>query len=337
MDNPGRSDESATAIDPALGVTLRNFRGESDYPGMAAALVASEKADKIERQVTPQELASAYQHLTNCDPYQDLVLAEIAGEVIGYLRGWWWDESAGRLYGLSGFLAPAWRRRGIGRALLLWGEGRMRRLAASHPTGQARFFQVDVSHEQANKARLLEQAGYQAARYFYEMVRPTLEDIQDLPLPAGVELRAVLPEHYPAIWTSIDETSRDEWGYTQATQEAYQAWLTNPRFQPHLWQVVWDLATGRVVGHVLTFIDESENEDFNRKRGYTEGIGVDRAWRRRGLGRAIIARSLLAQKAAGMSESALVADSESESGATRLYEGCGFQVLGRSAIYRKPL
>lgn len=305
---------------------------------MAAALVASENADKIDRQVTPQELTAAYQHLTNCDPYQDLVLAEIGGEIAGYLRGWWWDESsAGRLYGLSGFLAPAWRGRGIGGALLRWGEGRMRQVAASLPPGQAHFFQVDVSHHQASKARLLEHGGYQAVRYFYEMVRPTLEDIQDWLLPAGVEVRPALPKHYAAIWTSVDETSREEWGYTQATEEAYQAWLTNPRFQPHLWQVAWDPAAERVIGHALTFIDESENEDFNRKRGYTEGIGVDRAWRRRGLARALIARSLLAQKAAGMSESALVADGESESGATRLYESCGFQVVGRSTIYRKPL
>ena len=32
-----------------------------------------------------------------------------------------------------------------------------------------------------------------------------------------LEVRPVLPEHYPAIWTTVDETSQDEWGYSQAT------------------------------------------------------------------------------------------------------------------------
>jgi ribosomal protein S18 acetylase RimI-like enzyme len=113
--------------------------------------------------------------------------------------------------------------------------------------------------------------------------------------------------------------------------------VSHPRFQPEHWQIAWDVNTGRVAGHVLAFIDQAENEKFKRKRGYTEGIGVDRTWRRRGVARALIVRSLRAQKAAGMTESTLAADSDSTSGVTRLYESCGFQVVQRDAIYRKPI
>lgn len=69
------------------------------------------------------------------------------------------------------------------------------------------------------------------------------------------------------------------------------------------------------------------------------GVAIPKAsaWRGRGVARALITRSLRAQKAAGMSESALVADSQSTSGATRLYERCGFQVVQWSAIYRMSL
>jgi hypothetical protein len=38
-----------------------------------------------------------------------------------------------------------------------------------------------------------------------------------------------------------------------------------------------------------------------------------------------------------MTESAQVADSESTSGVTRLYESCGFQIVNRDTVYRKPL
>lgn len=320
------------------GLTFRNFRGESDYPGMLDVILTSAAADQIERHDTLEEIARNYSRLTNCDPYQDMVLAEVAGGLVGYTRGWWWEEAGtGRLYGMLGFLLPAWRRQGIGRAMLLWMEARLREIATSHPHHQARFFQVGVSEHQTGTAILLERSGYQPVRYFYEMIRPDLEGIPHLPLPAGLELRPALPEHYPAIWNSVDETSQDEWGYMQPAAEDYQAWLDDPHFQPDLWQIAWDVATGDVAGHVLTFIDQAENEHFNRKRGYTEGIGVDRAWRRRGLARALIARSLQAQKAAGMTESALAADSDSISGVIRLYESCGFQAVRRDAIYRKPL
>ena len=169
------------------------------------------------------------------------------------------------------------------------------------------------------------------------MLRPTLDDIPDLPLPPGIVVRPADPEHYRAIWKAIDETARDEWGYRPFTEDDYHSWMRNPSFQPHLWQVAWETATESVVGHVLTYIDHAENEGAGRKRGYTEGIGVVPAWRRRGLAAALIARSLQAQKAAGMEEFGLVVDSENCSGALSLYERCGFRVVERNAVYRKRL
>lgn len=63
----------------------------------------------------------------------------------------------------------------------------------------------------------------------------------------------------------------------------------------------------------------------------------DAPWRRQGLARALIARSLHVLKAQGMTESTLGVDSENLSGATRLYEECGFQVVKQNTIYRKSL
>ena len=320
------------------GVNFRHFRGESDYSSIASVLIASESADQNERNVSADDIANAYQHLSNCDPFHDMVMAEFAGEMIGYSRGWWQDETVTRrLYKHNGFLIPAWRRKGIGQILLIWMENRLRDIAATHPPETSKFFQVDTTQFQKGTAAMLERSAYRPIRYFYEMVRPNLDDILEFPLPEGLEIRPVLPDNYPLIWKSVDETSQDEWGYKEPTDDDYQEWLASPHFQPQLWQVVWDTATNQVVGHALTFIDDAENAQFKRKRGYTEGIGIDRGWRRRGLARALISRSLQAQKAAGMAESALVSDSDSTSGATSLYESCGFQIVKCNTIYRKPL
>jgi len=320
------------------GLNFRHFQGENDYDQIAYVLTTSDAADHSQREVDAADISNAYQHLSNCDPYRDMIIAEVAGEMIGYARGWWLDESdTKRIYSHNGFLIPEWRRKGIGQAMLLWMEQRLREITATHPPDTAKYFQVNISQFQKGTAILLECSGYQPKRYFYEMLRPTLADILESPLPGGLEIRPVEPEHYPAIWKSVDETSQDEWGYKKPTDQDYQDWLASPRFQPDLWQVAWDVHTNSVVGHVLTFIDQDENKQLNRKRGYTEGIGVDQSWRRRGLARALISRSLQAQKAAGMTESALVSDSVNSSGATRLYESCGFQVVKHDTVYRKPL
>jgi mycothiol synthase len=168
--------------------------------------------------------------------------------------------------------------------MLDWLKSHLSEVANSHHTPIPNF-QVNVTQYQEGTAIMLQRAGYQPIRYFYEMVRPCLDDIVEFSLPDGLEFRPVKPEHYQALWMSVDDTSKDEWGYIEPSENDYQEWLTSPHFQPHLWQVAWDIVNNQIVGHVLTFIDVEENNQLNRKRGYTEGVGVDRNWRRRGVAR----------------------------------------------------
>jgi ribosomal protein S18 acetylase RimI-like enzyme len=102
-----------------------------------------------------------------------------------------------------------------------------------------------------------------------------------------------------------------------------------------LWQVAWD--GDQVAGMVLNFINHQENLEYDRKRGYTETICVRRPWRRRGLARALIARSFQMHKELGMTEAALGVDAENPNGALRLYQSMGFQQIKRNTVYRKPL
>ena len=321
---------------PIPELRFRHFQGDTDYAPIAAVLTASQTADHAGRAVGAEDIAQAYRRLNHCDPFQDLLVAEVAGRMVGYTRGWWESgPDSGRTYHHNGFLIPEWRRKGIGRAMLVWMEAHLSELANSQGV-KTRHFEVNTTQFQEGAAILLQRAGYHPARYFYEMVRPTLDEVVEFPLPDGLEIRPVTPEQIPALWKLMDETGKDEWGYTEPTEEDYQNWCSGPHFQPDLWQIAWDKTQNEMIGHVLTFIDHDDNRQHNRKRGYTEGIGVAAHWRRRGVARALISRSLLAQKAAGMTESALVADSDSTSQVVSLYESCGFQIVKKDTIYRKP-
>jgi mycothiol synthase len=320
------------------GLEFRQFSGESDFSAMAEVITASEAADGQARQVDTDDVANAFQHLENCNPAHDLVIAEVDGRMVGYVRAWWEEAEPGeRWYCHMGFLMPEWRRKRIGSALLSAAENRLHEIASTHPSNLAKVFQVSVADSYIGRMALMEHRGYKPARFYFSMVRLSLDEIPQFPLPAGLEVRPVSPEQYPAIWSILRETSRDEWGHRELTEQDYQEWLESPSFQPHLWQVAWDTSTSLPVGTVLTYIHHEENKQYNRRRGYTEGIGVARTWRRRGVARALISLSLQAQKDAGMTESALVVDSENENDALRLYESCGFQVVKRDTLYRKLL
>ena len=72
-------------------------------------------------------------------------------------------------------------------------------------------------------------------------------------------------------------------------------------------------------------------------RGTIGPVAVRRPWRRRGLARALMCRSLRALRDRGATSAALDVDGENPSRALVLYESIGFAVTGSSTVYRKPL
>jgi ribosomal protein S18 acetylase RimI-like enzyme len=211
----------------------------------------------------------------------------------------------------------------------------MRAVASEHPCESEKFFQSSCTNYEEGTLAMLRNDGYVVNRQFMEMVRPDLENIPDLPLPEGLEVRPVRPEHYRNIWEACNEAFRDHWGFSSPQEEDYLNWQESTQFQPDLWQIAWD--GDEVAGMILNFINHNENQEYERKRGYTEDIAVRRPWRRRGLARALLARSLKMHRDLGMEQAALGVDSQSLSGANLLYESMGFQTVKIYNTLRKPM
>jgi GNAT superfamily N-acetyltransferase len=305
---------------------------------MVACANASFAADETGFFRTVEDVARDYASFTSCVPRRDVWIAEAGAETAGYVRAWHWAQADGlQLYGQFGVVAPQWRRRGIGASLHSWLESRQREMAADHRSAPAHEHHAFVTQGEIARAALLEKAGYRVERYFFTMERPTLDAVADFALPPGIELRPVRPEHFRAIWDAHVRAFQTHWGFSPPDEADFQQWQASKIFQPHLWQIAWDVQTGKVAGQVRGYIDEVWNTANGRKRGWTEFISVVQPWRRRGLARALISLSLHAQKAAGMEESALGVDSQNLDGANRVYEDCGFVVTKCNRIYRKPL
>jgi len=322
---------------PAVeGLIFRPFRRDTDYPSYLEMLNAAYLEDKIDAVETIEGLRHEDNHLTNCDLNTDALVADIGGRVVGQARVSWWVNDVGeRLYGIWGNVHPAWRGKGIGRALLHWQEQRARDIAAGHPNDHPRALQAWTMNSAVSRARLLKRAGYEPVRYGFMMARSLEEPIPDLPLPAGLDVRPVQPEHMRAIWDALDEAFRDHWGHRPGTEEDYQRFIGWPDQTPQLWQVAW--AGDQVAGMVLNTIFERENIALNQKRGWTDPICVRRPWRKQGLARALIMRSLRLLEEQGMIEACLGVDTHNPNGALRLYETCGYRQINSSTTYRKPL
>lgn len=319
---------------------FRRFAGESDYAALSRVGNASRLADGNEWVQTAEDVEREFKHLVNSDPTMDMVIAEVDGELAGFARGEWWHEPQAEAYRywFNMQLAPEQRGRGIRRAMLRWMEDRLRVVAAAHPNTVEKTYLTYANERSPDMRALLDSEGYRITRYYNRMVRSLDKPITDYPLPAGLEMRPVLPDHFRLLFDAHDEAFQDHYGFSPTPEEYFSEWQADPViFQPDLWQVAWDVERNEVAGQVRTFIDALENETYGRLRGYTEYISVRRPYRKRGLARALISESLRLQKARGMTESALMVDSENITGATRLYEDSGFQQVFWSASYQKPL
>ena len=324
----------APAID---GLTFRRFRGESDFPAMLDVIVASKVEDKDEWSQSLDDISRTYRHLVHCDPKHDMVFAEVGGQLVGYGRVWWEDERrGGRIYVLFANLVPAWRGKGIRAALLRWLECRALALSAENPTSKPERLQVGLSEHEHDIKRLIESAGYNIVRWEYEMTRSLDQEIPEFQLPEAVERRPVADADAEAIFAAASEAFIDHWGETDwFATKALAEWRESPTYDPSLWAVAWD--GNEIVGMVLNYVDARENEEYKRKRGYTETICVRAPWRGRGIAKALITHSLRMWKSKGMTEAAHGVDTQNPTGALHLYENLGYRPVKTHFTYRKPL
>jgi ribosomal protein S18 acetylase RimI-like enzyme len=322
---------------PAIpGLTFRGFAGPDDYPGMVAVIEAAKGVDGIERTDSVADLSRNYADLTNCDPYTDMLFAAVEGEIVGYGRVTWWSEVEGRRrYMAFGFVDPRFRRRGLGTAMLRWNERRIREIAAGHPPDIPGFIQVFDSDSEPGATALYRAEGYVPYMYDADMVRPNLDDLPDVRLAAGLEVREpTTDEAMRKVWEADREAFRDHPGSSDDFQ-TFAQWMKEPHRDPSLWRVAWD--GNEVAGQVRSFVDAAENSEYGRKRGYTEYISVRRPWRRQGVARALLGQSLHALRDRGMEEAALGVMTENPLGALGLYESLGFRVVKRYTAYEKPV
>lgn len=326
-----------TVIPSIHGLIFRRFGEQNDYKAVTDLINIVNVADNLEEVETIKEFTNSSINSTNCEYTKDTLVAQINNRVIGFTHLWWEiTVQHEKIYNSRGFVHPEWRRKRIGQALLLWGEKRLREIAASHTKDSSKkILQLWSRSAESGCSYLAESQGYQPVRFANRMVRSLEDGIPIYPLPEGLEIHPAIPSTFRTIWIAMEEAFQDHWSRRVAMEEHYNQWLESPKFQPDLWQVAWD--GHEVAGMALNNINYLDNDTFKRKRGWTDPVCVRRAWRRRGLARALICRSMTLLRAHGMTESTLRVDTQNPCGALDLYLNLGYQTYHVSTGYRKLL
>ncbi len=320
------------------GLAFRQFEGDSDYSAMASVGRRSFEADKVDFFETEEEIAKEFRNSPDMDPYSEVFFALVKGEPIGYGRIWKDPGSEGTtVFWHVAHVIPEWRTTNLRLAMFRFNERQIISMAGSKGRKGSPVCEVWARDEPNDWREMVLAEGYKAVMHFFEMVRTSLDEVPDIPLPSGLELRPVRPEDYPKIWNASKEAFRGKPWFVEAMydEKYYDSWTNSPSFMPDLWRVAWD--GDEVAGMARNEIPFEENQAFGRNRGQTLHLSVMPRWRRKGLGRALLAESLRMMREKGLKEASLDVETQSTTGEVQLYESMGYSVHSKYAHYSKQL
>lgn len=253
-------------------------------------------------------------------------------------RGYWlddtlvayglvWHRPSGerqeRAY-LQGMVDPGLRGQGIGRHLIAWEMERAREwLSGCDPT-LPWYIRADEWEWIEDAHRLYRRFGLEPVRYIKEMIRP---------LDRPIEVDSIDGVRIVPWDRTLDEEARatlnkafaDHWGSTPSDAASFQHRLEADGTRIDLSFLA--VAGDEVVGVCLNGFYPDDESVTGRREGWVMALGVDRAWRGRGLASSLLTTSFNAFVDSGLTHSMIGVDAENPTGAFRVYEKMGYEVL----------
>lgn len=231
-----------------------------------------------------------------------------------------------------GVVALGLHGRGIGSELVREGERRARRFVPLAAPDARVVVHFGVLADVPRVNSLLERHGYREVRRF-QLMRADFADEMDAPAwPDGLCVRTFDPGEIGELYQAHAEAFADHWGEGVEPEDDFRhEVLDSSTFDPALWFLVW--AGGEVAGYVGANLEADEDP----ARGYVSLLGVRKAFRGRGLGKALLRQAFRELAARGKRGCDLYVDSDSLTGATRLYERVGMRAHPRFATWEKEL
>jgi len=268
-------------------------------------VAAAVRADNGDAELgTVADMDNYYGHLEHADLPRDCALVELDGTVVAYGRASWQPlaNGEGQVEAILN-IAPEVRGRGVEELLL---DNALRRageiLAVGGRERTTRMI-VFVTGRDEEQRRLLAARGLAQARRGAQLVRPSLDDIPDLPIPEPFEVRPIDPNDramHRKVFEADARAFADSYGQEASSEAEFDEFVNMPTFDPTLWRVAFH--GDQIAGQILNYMGEALAD--GTLIGMTEAISVQPEYRRRGLARALLAESLRAVRDAARTKPA---------------------------------
>jgi ribosomal protein S18 acetylase RimI-like enzyme len=322
VDTSRRSD---AAVELPTGYVLRHPTPR-DAPAVAEVVTACDVADFGEPDFTLDDLLDDWQRPRfepACDAW---CVTGPTGRVVGY--AFCWEAEPARALEADAFVLPEYAGRGLGSTLCDLVERRAGGVATA--AGAAVTLTLPCPAPNASKRVLLERRGFEhrsstlRLRIDLRGSRPRRPEPPEevtirafRPADDAEALRGILAEAF-ATHHRFSPRRLDEWLHLR---------LLHPAFDPALWRVAEH--RGEVVGAVLVY-------DVGRT-GYLSSVAVQEAWRRRGVGQALLGEAFAALEGRGQMRVVVTVEAAGAPETVRLYEAAGMHVHERHDWYSKRI
>jgi mycothiol synthase len=286
---------------------------DADAPAVTALVRAFEERLAGKPEQSEQDLRSDW---TDLQLANDAWLVELDNRLAGY----------GALYTdvntfADGYVHPDFWGRGVGSRLVELGEAEARRRGAA-------TLQIPVFGNDERAYSLLEGRGYRPLRRYYRMEIELDAPPPEPAWPDGLEVAPYDESEAEAFHAALDEAFAEEWGHEPDGDIDWRSIRERRSRSRSLWFSVKD-------GDAIAAAAVIEEERWGV--GWVHSIGVRPAWRRRGLGEALLRHAFAELYSRGRTGIGLGVDVENPTGATRLYERVGMHVASSFVYFEKPL
>ena len=258
------------------------------------------------------------------------------GKLVGTIKIWD-TETPPVFMWIPGMVHSEHQGKGIGANLLDWVEHRARESIDRCPA-DSRVSVLSVAYrDDVSAAKILQSRGYEHIRTDWRMQIDLDQPIPEPVWPDGITLQTYRhPEMLREVVLADKEAFRDHHGFVEENDEEELADReheinTNTDFDAQYWKVA--RAGTDIAGLCLTFSKFHGDET----RGYVDSLGVLPAFRRQGLGLALLRDTFQRLQRAGLRSCVLGVDAGSLTGAQRLYQKAGMRTVVTSDMYELEL
>jgi mycothiol synthase len=258
-------------------------------------------------------------------PEDDLFVAEIAGNIVGYVDVM--PELSIRRVVLSYLVHPGHRRKGLAKRLVECAIHRAREL-------RAKIAHVNIPQDNAPAKRLFSKMGFRRIRRFLEL-RLDLSEAHLLKANQTASLfRQMRHGEEDKLLQIQNRSFADTWGFSPNTIEEIIDRISLPNCSPE--DVILAYDADKPIGYCWTKIDPGENKSVSGSKGRIYMLGVNQDHRGKGVGSQVLLAGLSYLKGKGIGIVELTVDSENKA-ACALYRSVGFDVWTTSLWYEKVL